>query len=170
MKRIQIKEIKHPDKSSVYINQKQYCIFLGNELRYYFKSEKAALKFLADTNRMLNNKLHELNYIYGLVFIEYRKIWFYCENRFKEFDDKFNSITASINKKFDIIVARSHWNNGNYLTFKHMFDIARLLSEALIFIKKLYNHKNYYKDLQLIDMNLDRISKIVEGLKNWKRN
>ena len=77
MKQIKIQEINLPDKSSHYIKDKMYNILLGNDHREYFGSEKLAEKFLAETNRFLNIKLHEANYLYYTLFAEFRKCWFF---------------------------------------------------------------------------------------------
>ena len=77
MKKIILKNIGGPDKSSVYVNHKMYCIFLGNDLKEYFSSLRDAKKFMANTNRFLNSKLHELNHLYSEVFTQYRNAWFF---------------------------------------------------------------------------------------------
>ena len=55
----------------------RYSFYLGNGKLAVFSSERECKAFLAATNRFLNAKLCELNYLYGCAFVEYRRVWPY---------------------------------------------------------------------------------------------
>ena len=64
MKRIKINKLAKGDKNSNITREKLHSIFLGNGLTCYFSNIKKAQKFMADTNRMLNNNAQLLNKLY----------------------------------------------------------------------------------------------------------
>ena len=62
MRAITLFKIELPNKSSNYIKQKQYSVWLGNGSKRYFSNLKEAKTYMTQTNRFLNDRLHELNY------------------------------------------------------------------------------------------------------------
>lgn len=167
MKKIRINEMVLPDRSSVYLKQKQYCIFLGNDSRNYFPSSKAAKEYLAKTNRFLNQQLHRLNFSYINLFSEYRQFWFYIEaqqtrNSFKMFRN-----FEEIENIFVKIIDKSHYVNGNYTTIIDLNRIADLLIENSDMLLKFVTSRKFYLEAQKIDVFKTEILNTKKDIENY---
>jgi hypothetical protein len=172
MKRIKLIHIAMPDFSSHYIRQKMYSVTLGNSVNKWFSNRKDALRYLATINRDLNLKLAELNYIYGFIFSEYRKNWYYFESTMKGNDNKINSLFQSINKSFELTVERSHYENGNHFTFSHLYKIIADLNQVGSILIEIMTDKKFYADVQRLNVFLSMLrfnkSEIEKLGKNFK--
>lgn len=165
MKKIEIIQIEWPDPSSHYQERKKYNVFLGNDSRNYFNSLKDAKRFLAETNRFLNNRLHELNYLYGNIYQEYRKAWFYFDGR--DHDLTYNSIFQDIDKAFILSVNKCKGMNGNAFTFKHLMFICKNLKEIAYKLRKLMTGKKYYVEVQRLEMFIKALKNVDTELNNY---
>lgn len=76
MKKIELKKPESPDKSTVYKKHKLYNVYLVKHT-YYFTNKKDAEKFVAETNKFLNQILHDVNFRLIEVYRMYRLAWFY---------------------------------------------------------------------------------------------
>jgi hypothetical protein len=133
MKHIKIQNIDKPDKSSVYTKKHYYSIYLGHERWFYFKNEVKAKRFIAETNRFYNSTLHEYNYIFAQLLIEYRNIWFYVDDKFtREMQQNINELEKSFTL---VILKSSHHINGNPLTFQYLKRIHSLLHDIAISLR-----------------------------------
>lgn len=147
MRQIKINNIVLPDKSSHYLKQKQYCVFLGNETRYYFSRFNDAKCFLAKTNRFLNSQMAELNYLAGIIYCEYRKIWLYLsDSREKEIIDCFELFDHNLN----YAVIKSQGINGNYFAFKFLLSGTVNINVAAALILAFLEAKKYYSDYKRV--------------------
>ena len=116
MKRINIQNYSKPDRESVYTRNHYYCVFLHENKRFYFKNEVKAKHFIAETNRFYNSVLHEYNYIYSQLLVEYRNIWFYVDERFT---NVIGLDISNIEKQFNLVISSSRFFDiGNLLTFQ----------------------------------------------------
>lgn len=158
MRRIEIIQIEWPDLASNYLERKKYSVYLGNESRNSFNSLKDAKKFLAETNRFLNNRLHELNYLYGNIYQEYRKAWFYFESD-KSIEISLIDIFQGIDKSFVLAVNKCRGSNGNHFTFKHLIYICKNLKDIALKLRKLMINRKYYVEVQRLEM-------FIKALKN----
>jgi hypothetical protein len=147
MRQIKINNIGLPDKSSHYLKQKQHCVFLGNETRHYFSSFKDAKCFLVKTNKFLNSQLAELNYLVGVVYCEYRKIWFYLSDS----DEKrITNLFELLDHNLNYAVIKSGGINGNYFAFKFLLSGIINLSDAAALILFTLEKKKYYSDYKRV--------------------
>lgn len=144
MKKIELKHITQPDKESHYIKQRMYCLFLGNGHREYFTNYKDAKKYLADTNRFLNIKLHQSNFYYSYIFTEYRNIWFYFEGRSPSqrkdhmgIERKITLLFNQDDKVLNRIARKTYRSNDNVFAFKYLLLIIDNLYEVLELIKNV---------------------------------
>jgi hypothetical protein len=149
MKEIKIDKYGLPDYSSVYIKQKQYSIFLGNETWYHFDSLKDTKCFLAETNRFLNDCIHELNYLYAIIFTEYRNNWFYFKSNLKIEDQIWNSFEL-IHRNFSKAVSHSQSVNGNVFTFNYLFNICTDLQQVLSHLEKVLCSRHNFGDVRKV--------------------
>jgi CRISPR/Cas system-associated endoribonuclease Cas2 len=158
------KEIEHLQE--VYIKRQQYSVFLGNGSRTYYTALKDAKRFLAETNRFLNDRLHKLNYLYGNAFTEYRKIWFY----FSGIQNSENKIIECFNeadRNFMIAVTRGNTINANAFVYNWVNDICSALTNALSIIKEFLRDKKYYADLRRIEMIERQVIDISMMIENY---
>lgn len=168
MKKIKIQQITKPDKTSVYIRDKYYYIYLGDSRYYYFKNEVKARQFLAETNRFLNAVLHELNSMYSQILIEYRSIWFYIEGNLINLLP--NQI-YDLEKLFNLLIKKSsHYINGNPYTMQYLNKICTLLLNIAFSLRSVIQEKEYYHQLQKMDMIINNLNSIHEKLANWGKN
>ncbi len=168
MKRIKIQNISPPDKTSVYTRNHYYSIFLASEKTIYFKNEVKAKQFLAETNRLYNSIMHEYNFIYIQLLTEYRTIWFYLDQNFK------NDIPVKISdleKVFDLVIVKSsHSVNGNPFTFQYLIKIYTILHDIALSLRSVMQEKDYYHKIQQIDIFINQLSDIFIKLNSWGKN
>jgi hypothetical protein len=166
MRSIEIKNIGLPNKSSVYIKQRQYAIFLGNDAKRYFTDMKDAKRFLAETNRFLNERLHEINYLYGNIFVEYRKIWFYFDDKQKN-EYRIAEAFENADKFFHRAATKSHTINGNVFTFNYVFGVCNELQDAIKWIAEIMRKRNLFADIRRL-MTFDRqLKQIVHEILSY---
>lgn len=174
MKRITLKETILPDKSSHYTRDHKYCVFLGNELRRFFTNRKHLRAFLVATNAFLNYKMHELNYLYGIVFAEYRRAWFYftaghpvAKNVLSEMERNIRDEFDQMEKSFDWLWKRSGLPNGNYLTFKHLYLICDNLVSIVEVLKQVQHLRRYFVELHRLEIFRTQAVRLKESLENY---
>ncbi len=101
MKRIRINKIIEAKKDSIYTREKFNCIFLGNNLKCYFRNYTQAKTFMAETNRMLNTTAQGLNKLFIEAWSEQRKIYLMYHRLFLKMKNK--NISQQIERQFDLI-------------------------------------------------------------------
>jgi len=174
MKRITLKETILPDKSSVYTRDHKYCVFLGNELRRFFTNRKHLRAFLVRTNQFLNYKMHELNYLFGIVFAEYRRSWFYftaghpvMRNQLADMERSIRDELGQMEKSFDWLTKRSGLTNGNYLTFKHLYLICDNLVSIVEVLKQVQHLRRYFAELHRLEIFRMQALRVKESLETY---
>ena len=129
-----------------------YCVSLGNKVTKWFSNRKDAVRYLALVNLELNSKLHELNYIYGYVFAEYRRVWFYIESRHSSKDQAIRTQMHYIDNAFKMACDRSHFENGNYFTFNNLYLAIESMQKICDIIKELLAERKFYADVHRLEM------------------
>jgi len=168
MKKIKIQQVISPDKTSVYIKQKYYCVYLGEQKFCYFNNEVKALRFLAETNRFYNSILHEQNYLYTQLFLEYRNTWFYIsETQSNLLFNKFTEIDKNLNF---VITKSTHYPNGNPMTFQYLSRINTSLLNIVLTLRNMKLEKDYFHEVQRIDIYTNQINSLITNLNNWGKN
>ncbi|MFW5804033.1 MAG: hypothetical protein ACOCWG_02260 [bacterium] len=177
MKKINLNKIHYPEKQSHYVKMKMYAIAIGNGHREYFTNIKDAKKYLAELNRFLNMRLHELNNLYFLSFGEYRRSWFVFGSDDPNMIDHFQKMENNIKAKFDSIdfsfkycVERSHWQNGNHFTFKHMASICDNLTDILDIIREFFYDRKFYHEIYRLTGYMNQLKLIKIKLENFGKN
>jgi hypothetical protein len=121
MKQIKINKITFPVPGSHLIKNKSYTVNLGNGFAGAFASEKKALAFLAQTNKFLNEKFVELNFLYADFLRFARCNWLYFDTAV------FTSYCSNIERCFSLMATKSGFTNGNYFVFSQFKVIVREL-------------------------------------------
>jgi len=174
MRKITLREIIPPDNGALLTGNSLYRVFLGNHVVRYFANRKHAKKYLADTNRFLNTRLHELNFVYIYVLGEYRRAWFYFDSA--EPGRRQSLITAErkilknfelIDKSFEMAVRRSGTRGGNNITFQKLFVICEGLIDALRAIKTVMLERKYYAELQRLEMFAGQVADLRIKLEDY---
>jgi len=150
VKKIRLIHITSPDLTSHYINQRMYSVSLGNKVNKWFSNKKDAVRFLVYINQELNRKLHELNFIYGFVLGEYRKIWCYLQDTHKE--EIIENQIKYINHGFKMACERSHLANGNHFAFKNLTLVIEGIYELCNLIIQQLLERKYYSDIHRIEV------------------
>jgi hypothetical protein len=169
MREIKLFKIELPNKSSVYIEQRNYRVWLGNETKRTFPSVKEAKHFLAETNRFLSEKLFELNFMYTIAFSEYRKVWFYLSDNYdtKRIEDKVNECFAFADKMFTNAGTRSATLNGNYFVFNYLYAICEQLTIVFDKIIEVHKNRNYFADIKTVTSFKTRIETISKEIQSF---
>lgn len=169
MRQININRYGLPDSTSVYIKVKQYSVLLGNESKNYFSSLKDVKRFLAETNRFLNDRLHELNYIYGLLFVEYRNAWFYLQGN-EDIEQEITSSIEYLEGVFVKTIVKSTGINGNSFTFNYMFSICKELGNIARLICVILKNNHDFADMRRIKLLERQVKQISEEIRAYGIN
>jgi hypothetical protein len=171
MKHIKIQHFTLPDKESVYTKRQKYKCSLGNGYAGLFSSSKELLAFMTETNVFLNEKLHELNFIYIELFGFYRLAWFYLDQQknsqlnLKGLEQQTTNNINGINQAFNLIVSRSGYTNGNHFVFTHFKSIIKPSLELcgnLLILYKSKGHTDKVYKLNYLVRQLNNLNKELE--------
>lgn len=169
MRAITLFKIELPNKSSHYTKQKQYSVLLGNGSKRYYSNLKEAKTYMTETNRFLNDRLHELNYQYGIIFSEYRKVWFYLSDNYdtRIFEAKIIECFSFIDKFFLQAGTHSGTINGNHFVFNYLFGICDHLIIIIDEIINVLKQRHYSTEEKRIDTFKRQIVFIKSELENY---
>lgn len=177
MKNVTIKKYRKPDATSALAADHFYSVHLGNGTTKLFGSKRECLAFLAETNRFLNLKLHECNYIFCDVFAEYRQNWFYFEHNKPSMSEnlthaerKCELAIDSIKQAFDMLVTRGNWENGNEFMFMHFNNILENMSEICQTLIGLQKKKSNGVDVARLEILKQRIAFTSSSLVNYNKS
>lgn len=176
MKKIKLINYSIPSQSPqdriATVKESMYCVWLGNGVKNYYSNERVALAFLAETNRFLNYKLHELNYQRIQISGEYYKNWFnFFDKRGKSNTDlkrlelKCRDSLSDIDKQFDKLIHNTSGPNGNWFAFTFFYNIISSMNEILALLKSLLNKRRLWVEIQRIEVirqQLLRIKRTIE--------
>jgi YHS domain-containing protein len=161
MKRIVLNRYSIPDKNSVYIRNKYYHVYLGNEQTYYFSSKENVHMFLRETTDMINEVLCSLNNLYTEVFSEFREFWIYDNTNidrhiFKKFESLNNIFSRSIKRSVEI----------NVFSFKNMYLIIEEITTISTIMIKAYDKKFIARINKLHFIN-EQLNYVKQKLDTW---
>lgn len=127
---------------SFFKKDSHYEVGLGNGTVHRFTNKKAALHFLADSSRFLNERLFTLNQLLIDVYPHMREIWLLnCKAQFDRDSDKYIQHVTHFLK---YAVDRSEGKSGPYISFINL----RKASETL---KILCKHLQTFDTVQRTD-------------------
>jgi len=146
MKKIAIDSLSRANRASIQSRDHSHLICLGNGVNAYITGIVKAREFLADTNRFLNEKIHEINEVYIEVLAVYNRSWFVLDT---DTDRRIQEDIRSFPKSRRLAIERSSWENGNNFTFVHLYkclDTLDSVLDHLIRFNKRYKRypENYY--------------------------
>ena len=149
MKAIKFTQLRLPNKTSPYLGNRLYEVYLGNGYVFKSKNVKKCEVFLVQASKDFNLQFHKLNRLYAEIFCIYRNDWFYLDNKYitenKTIADCINNLEFS----FNWIIQHSGSPNGNYNIVGKLLVISKNIhTMAEIFSKLNYkksNMPNYYQ-------------------------
>lgn len=164
MKKIRLTHVDFPNKKSVRTKDHSYHVWVGNETRHYFPSEKQARKYLASLSDHLTGIMFELNDIYSLVFVEYRRLWFNFDG------DIANELYVighfqDIDKAFILLIERSTWSHGSDLVFLFIKNIIRSLLSSSQTMQTMQKDRNNWSEGRSLEIIITRLISLQEKLK-----
>jgi len=167
VKQIKLCHITAPDKTSHITANHFYYVSLGNGYKQKFPSKRAATAFLNETNRELNIKLYELNFLYSDLLKLYRGSWLYFDKKIPGLNniemnclDKFRRIDGT----FNIIIERSHWENGNFFVFSQLQYIIAELKTVCELLNQIFRKRGITSAIYEIDSYLQRADYISTAI------
>jgi hypothetical protein len=131
---IVLDKITKPNKTAHYSEQKTYRIYLGNGYIIVFQSNRNALRFMAETNRILNQKADEILFLSSTIHSIY--ITHFREFKISE-TVSILQLFAEFNKAMNLSLDRSNWANGNYFIFTHLENALSKLERILDAISEI---------------------------------
>lgn len=179
MKKIELKKPESPDKSTVYKKHKLYNVYLVKHT-LYFTNKKDAEKFVAETNKFLNEILHDVNFRLIEVYRMYRLAWFYFAdsshgvNRMdldKKIDSEIQAAEISLHR---LIFNTKGYNSTDNIFFflKNSIDsLDRICTWLIQIYTKRSEHANVYilENLQTGNkLNNDKVKNYLE--KSFAKN
>lgn len=67
----------------------------------------------------------------------------------------------------NLVCTRSHYTNGNHLTFKHINAIQDSLISTVIIIKKVHVMRDNYAESRCMDVLIRRIKYVKKLIENY---
>jgi hypothetical protein len=167
MKAIKINQFSRPKKDGLMVNDRNYCVYLGNQRFIYFASEKQTLNYLAVTNRFLNEILQILNQLYVNAYGEYRQIWFYGDS----FPSQITEIERSLRQldfSFEnILIKTNNHINGNSVAFSFLDKICGELLVICENVIQVYVSKKIFVPTHRLKYLRDQIHLTSSKLKHY---
>lgn len=151
-------------------NANKYRVALGNKLSRDFENLKLAKKFLCETNRFLNLKLHEAVFIFSDLQLQFRRNWFYFDHHKRpgaalySNERRCKEHLRSVENAFDIMVERSHFENGNHFVFAHFGNIFNRMKETMKILQQLQKTKSSSVDIHKLEVLYRRILQVEKEL------
>ena len=147
MKKIHLTNIRPPVKNPIRTNQRRYQVFLGNDKTYYFKSNREAKCFLADTNRKLNQCLHRINKNFADTYRIYRHLWFYFFDRNKfvnreKQEQNIRHLFLSAEVNLNRSIHNTIGSNGNSFAFTFLHNASNDIIKALEILSEIAEQRN----------------------------
>lgn len=168
MKKIRLKNYTSPDRRSVRTIDKLYHVSLGNGYSANFPNEKETQAFLSQTNRELNNKMYELNFLFSEVMKTYRNAWPYFELGQKNIKNNLQEIIKNkitdVESSFNFMVDRAGWENGNHTVFNHFYSIIGTIKEICVEFSQLFLTKNHSVAMYEADSLIVRLEHIYTSI------
>lgn len=165
MRKIHLTNYKRPIKTAVLAKQRLYSVYLNNKF-FYFKSEKDAVKLLAETNKFLNDMFATLNRFNADLYFIYRQVYFYFDHA-TGIENTLLKKFAAADDNFKRLLRNTYGQDGNSFAFNFMassinihLDICKILDLFLIDIRE---------DSQRINVKIlaGNITRLQDLLKNY---
>ncbi|HAF28117.1 MAG TPA: hypothetical protein DCG75_03625 [Bacteroidales bacterium] len=133
MKKIKINQISKENN--------KYKVFIDSDHKYYFTSEKKAVKFQNEVNQYLTESLFQLNDLYIDLFTVYRRVYFVVENSLlkRSLDQALNNINHFIENS----LLRSNYQSiGSSLVMTSINQIYDNLLNGYQTVRSITSKKN----------------------------
>lgn len=171
MKRIEVRGLLPPDLSSARTTRRMHQVYLGNGRRIYFNSAREARQFQADTNRMLNAQLHQLNYLLGQAFADYRAAWPLLLDGGKavlgDVETRLRGDLQDAEQALDRAVRRTTGPNGMHFAWKYLGEAAGSVGSLFRRLGELYTYKTQGVQRHQVAMRERQAEGIQDQLRDY---
>ena len=151
-----------------------YCVFLGSGSRHIFSSRKKAERFLAVTNQFLTKKLYEVRAIYIEAWVKYQNAWGYFRHNKPSMDSELFQMQRGCEEcfrtcedRFNIIIERGDWENGNFFSFKNLNTVCGNLKDVSLMLNRMARKRSSTFELYAYDNLFSRICTVEKEIKEY---
>lgn len=144
-----------------------YCIYFDDAHSFNFTSKEKAETAFAALNNYFTKALFFINQNYSDIFQMYRNEYFAIENPFINNNIKrdFEHIESSL----DLALNRSHWENGNYFTLKHIENMFSTMFGVLLHLREHGKEKKITTLVYNVDVKKDLIKIYYDNFMDLQR-
>lgn len=143
-----------------------YAIRLGNGTQHEFKNNKAAIKFVVQTNKFLTQKYFDLNLLYAELQGKVLEVWLYL------LDSRFEKLQR-LSSDAGYILHMAHYHSrrfeGNHWAFIDLRKIANYIQEIAILLKEADKGKTNTFNLYNLNSIIERANLILADLNSYGR-
>jgi len=174
MKRIELDAVRPPqDPHSPIIAEHWYTVILGNHHRVHFRSERFALAFAAEAERVINEQLFVCNLLLSEAFTAYRLAWpLYAHNKpggnskaLRDADTKARGHIMDAWNYMDKAIHYTHGENGPFRAWQFVSGCADEIRALALDLSALYRNKTWGIDRGRMDELVRRANGVRDCLK-----
>jgi hypothetical protein len=166
MRKIRIGHLANGEKKSVFTRRRAYSFYIGNGKTVRFTNGRQAETFMNEVNKDLNFNLIMFNQIYGEIFVQYRKLWFYMDFENESFDNnrKITGNFALIEKSMEFMMTRGEFENGSTYVFNGFNQIIEYLSEIIETLILVEQSRIGFVEVKMLRLTNDKLLAIKREL------
>lgn len=163
MKSITLQGLPPNKKNGIYKRNNLHQVYTGNTHREYFTNKKTAKKYIVSAEKFINDKLSQINYLYGQIFLEYRRVWIQIENNdlLRDLDKNFSLINTIFNHTVDYNI------ETNYYSFNNFTKVLNILKDIVITLTLFLKKKKNYPDSHRLTLYISIIDICIIELEKY---
>lgn len=171
MKRIEVTGITPATPGSDFAARRCYSVYLGNRRTVTFTSSRLARAFIADTNRFLNDRLRDLNYLLGQAYVDYRAAWPLLHNGqtpvLQDTEVRLRGYLAAADGALDRAVRNTRGPNGIHFAWRALEAGAGALQTFGDVLAELYRYKTQGVQQHQVRMRGRLAREVNEALRDY---
>jgi len=123
----------------------------------------SAKKYIVNAQKFINDKLSQSNYLYGEIFLEYRRIWLQLDNQtfIRAIETDFDSIKVLFNNTVD------KTKEANFHSFNNINKILYILYNIVIELISFLKSKKNYPDSHRLSLYTSIIQLLLQEIKKY---
>ncbi|HMW96876.1 MAG TPA: hypothetical protein PL010_12205 [Flavobacteriales bacterium] len=175
MKRIELNAVRPPqDPDSPIIAEHWYTVILGNHHHVHFRSERHALAFAAEAERVINDQLFICNLLLSEAFAAYRMAWpLYAHNKpggasndLRKADAKAKAHVMLAWESMDKAITHTGGPNGTFFAWRFVLTCAEEVRALALDLAQLYRNKTWGIERARMDVLVQRANGVRDTLQH----